>query len=41
METSKNLVGFLEMPDEFFISPYVSMTYEKHRNLNLRKPSKN
>ena len=22
MGISKNLVGFLEMPDEFFISPY-------------------
>ena len=29
------------MPDEFFISRYISMTYEKHRKLNLRKPSKN
>ncbi len=38
---SKNLVGFLEMPDEFFISLYILMTYEKHRKLNLRKPSKN
>ena len=29
------------MPDEFFISLYILMTYEKHRKLNLRKPSKN
>ena len=41
MGISKNLVGFLEMPDEFFISLYILMTYEKHRKLNLRKPSKN
>ncbi len=41
MGISKNLVGFLEMPDEFFISLYILMTYEKHRKLNLRKSSKN
>ena len=27
----KNLVGFLKIPDEFFISLYISMTYEKRR----------
>ena len=37
---SKNLVGSLEMPVEFFISLYISMTYEKHRKRNLKKTSK-
>ena len=36
MGISKNFVRFLEMPDEFFVSPYISMTYKKHRKLNLR-----
>jgi len=28
------------MPDEFFISLYILVTYEKHRKRNLRKTSK-
>ena len=38
--SSKNLVGFLELPAEFFISLYILVTYEKHRKRNLRKTSK-
>lgn len=35
MAPLKNLVGFLKVPGEFFISLYISMPYEKHRKLNL------